>query len=272
MQHGDIVVQFSLHGEPQKLLTYWRGSLRDILPKSASISILRTRRQHRWWRFDDPNFYLEAMTRTEKKRAELSISDKSLFMTASEIAIARHLTEMTYDWLSGRRNPPSLNQPIPNARLLLNADGGPGLVDVIERFGDPEVISSVTIGAVYTQGEPRHPDVRWLPRMTGVDMSVMLGELKYFEKALAEGQAAELRKLGDRIAGVFRKTLKLRKSKLNKRLTEIFGYGDDCLRIGGRAITDDMIQGYQYEEIMTWLDGEERKTRPNDNIRSWRTG
>jgi hypothetical protein len=191
MQHGDIRVRISLYGEPQKITTYWRASLRDTLPETASVTILKMRRKpssRQWWYDDDPNFYFERMTRTEKKRAELSISDKSLYMTAAEIETARHLTETTYDWLSGRRSVPTINQPN--------------------------------------------------------------------------------RKLIDRIGAVFRKALNIRKAKMNKRITEVFGHGVG-LTIEDRPVTDDMIEGYQYEEIMAWLDAEANK-KPKNNIRVWR--
>src|SRR5262245_58289817 len=115
MEHGDIQVRLSLRGEPQKLLTYWRGSLRDILPTSASVAVLRPLIKGRYW-FDyhDPSFYFEGMTRTEKKRAVLSISDMSLKMQPREIEIARHLTDALFDWLSGRQGIPAVNQPIAN--------------------------------------------------------------------------------------------------------------------------------------------------------------
>ncbi len=138
MEHGEILVQISLAGEPQKLLTYWRGSLRHCLPIAASVTILRPScGSRRWWDFNDPNFHFKSMTRTEKKRAELSISEKSLMMQPQEIAIARELTEQFFGWLSGRREIPAINRPIPAAEVSLSAEGGPDLVDVVELFNDP---------------------------------------------------------------------------------------------------------------------------------------
>lgn len=159
---------------------------------------------------------------------------------------------------------------IPNARLSFRMEGPATLVDVIEKFGDPEVVSGATVGAIFIQGEPRRPDVRWLPEMHGVDKTVILEELKFFEGSLAEGQAAEMRNAVDRVSGVFRKALNLRKARLNKRISEVQGYGKS-LEINGRAITDDMVEGYEFNEIMSWLDGEaNRQRKPKDGIRSWR--
>lgn len=274
MQHGDIQVRISLFGEPQKLLTYWRGSLRDVVPQSASVTILKIRRRSRlnWWaRNDDPNFYFEAMNRSENKRAELSISDKALYMTAPEIATARELTALLFDWLRRRHSIPDVAQPITNARISLSITGGLELIDFIEKLGDPEVLSVASVGAVYVQGEPRHADLRWLPDMKGVDKRVTLGELPYFEKALAEGQAEAVRAVVDRIARVFRRSLNKRRAYLNKRFTEVFGYGEE-LEINGRPITDEMIEGYQYDDLLRFLAEEDRKQKPKDNIRAWREG
>jgi hypothetical protein len=148
-------------------------------------------------------------------------------------------------------------------------DGAAPLVDVIESFGDPEVVSAASVGAVYMQGEPRRPDARWLPQLTGVDQAVTLEELKYFESSLAAGQANEVRKLLDRVGSVFRKALNVRKARLNKRIGEVLGIGER-LEIDGRLITDDMIEGYEYAEIMRWLDAEANRQKPKDRIRAWR--
>jgi hypothetical protein len=80
MQHGDIHMRISLSGEPQKLLTYWRGSLRDMLPTMAGVSITRplVKPRRTWLDVYNPSLYFEGMTRTEKKRADLSISEQSL--------------------------------------------------------------------------------------------------------------------------------------------------------------------------------------------------
>ena len=45
MQHGDIRLQLSLSGEPQKILTYWRGFMQDMLPTAVSVTILKMHRK-----------------------------------------------------------------------------------------------------------------------------------------------------------------------------------------------------------------------------------
>jgi hypothetical protein len=270
MQHGDIKVRLSLRGEPQKLLTYWHGSLHDQLPETANVTILRKDNKppiNPWWPdYFDPNLYFETMTRTEKKRAELSISDQSLSMNATEIETARQLTDVTYGWISGRTSLPTFGSPIPHARLMLLVEGLPSLVDAVERFGDPEVVSGASVGAVYAQGNPRRPDVRWLPRLWDSSKTAALEELKVFEGLLAEGQATEVRKTVTRIGNVFRKALNLRKARLNKRITEVRGYSES-LEIDGVLITDDMIEGSEYGRIMRWLDAE--MSRKNPKVKVW---
>lgn len=271
MQHGDIKIRISLGGEPQKLLTYWRGFLRDVVPDHAAVTILRKRKGRTdWWSWDDQNFYFEAMNRSESKRAELSISEKSLHLSAGEIATARELTKRLFDWLHGRHGIPDISTPVQNARISLTIASGIELIDFIEKVGDSEVLSVAAVGAVYMQGEPRRPDTRWLPEMKGIDKSATLGELPYFEKSLAKGQADEIRKTAGRIAAVFRRSLNKRRSYLNKRFIEVFGYGAE-LQLGGRPITDRMIEGYKYDDILRWLDNEHNK-QPKERIRTWRAG
>jgi hypothetical protein len=270
MQHGDVQVSVSLRGEPQKLLTYWRGSLRDILPTSASVAVVRPLIKGRYW-FDyhDPSFYFEGMTRSEKKRAELSISDLSLKMQPGEIEIARHLTDILFDWLSGRDGIPVLNQPIPNARIGLSCAGGVDLIDVVEKFGDPEVLSRAQVGLAYLQGEPRRPDVRWLPNISSLADKVPATTELGNEKSLAEGQGKQARALIDRIIAIHRKRVAARRAKVNKRATEIFGYGSG-VTYGNKPITDEMLDRYEYAEILAWLDEAAKEKKPREKIRSWR--
>jgi hypothetical protein len=266
------MVRLSLSEEPQKLFAYWRGPMRDILPTAAAVTILKINKRPPttpWWSDHNPNFHFEAMTQTEKKRAELSISDQALSMTAPEIETARYLTDIVFAWMSSRSTLPILDQPISNARMSFSVEGSPVLVEAIERIGDPEVVSSVAIGAVYTQRELRRQETRWLPTARGVDKNAALSELKSFERLLAEGQASEVRRVIDRVSGVFRKALNLRKGRLNKRITEVLGYGR-ALQIEDRTITDDMIEDYRFTEIMDWLDAEAARQKSKGKIRAWR--
>jgi hypothetical protein len=142
MQHGDIQTNVSLRGEPQALFVYWRGSLREILPTTAQVSITRPLRKSRfdYW---DPSISLERMNRAEMKRAELSISEHSLDMEPEEIEAARHLTDVLWKWLSKRQHGvPALDQPVTRARVTLEAEGDESLLDVINSF-DPEIVGSV---------------------------------------------------------------------------------------------------------------------------------
>jgi hypothetical protein len=272
VQHGDIMMRLALRGEPQKLFTYWRGPMRDILPTEAAVTILKMNKRppsSPWWSDRNPDFHFEAMTQTEKKRAELSISDHALSMTAPEIETARYLTDITFAWMSSRDPLPTLNQPISNARLSFSVEGSPVLVEAVEQIGDPEVVSSATIGAVYTPRELGRPDTRWLPTARGIDKSAILSELKSFESQLIEGQASEVRRGVDRVSGVFRKALNLRRARLNKRITEVLGYSRE-LQIGDRTITDDMIEDHRFTEIMDWLDAEAARQKSRSKIRAWR--
>jgi hypothetical protein len=142
------------------------------------------------------------------------------------------------------------------------------LVGLIESFGDPEVLSAAEIGVVYTQGEPRRPDVRWLPVLQSTDKTTALQELQLFEKSLADGQGQQVRALVDRIAGIFRKQLAIRKATINKRATEIFGYGT-ALTIEGEPMTDKMIEE-DYEDILAWLEEQAKEHKPKERIRAWR--
>lgn len=198
------------------------------------------------------------MTRTEKKRAELSISDLALRLDAGEIATARELTDMTFDWLSGRRGIPEINKPMPKTMLSVIAEGNELLLPIIETFNDPEMLSTVVIGAVYLQGEPRRPDVRWLPSIFDSDKSKAIAEITSFEKSLGEDQGQRLRVTVETAARLFRKKRDARRARITKRYFALFGMGGQ-VSFGERAITDEMLENYDYEKIIAWLEVEERE-------------
>jgi hypothetical protein len=261
MQQGELRVIVSLDAEPQKLATYWRGSLRDTIPTSASITLLRENRRPRndwWWDYRSPHIGLEAMTRTEKKRAELSISDLALHMSAGEIATARELTDMTFKWLSGRGGIPEINKPIPQTILSVVAEGNELLLPIIEKFSDPELLSRVVAGAVYLQGEPRRPDVRWLPPMTDSDKAKAIAEIPNFEKLLADDQGQRLRDVVETAARLFRKKRAARRALITKRYFALFGMGGEVSFVD-RPVTDEMLEDYEYEKLIAWLEVEERE-------------
>lgn len=269
MKHGDIVVHLKVAGEPQRLLTYWRGSLKDVLPVSASIVIRRPARlsnrpgwRHEWY---TNNIGFEPITRTEFKRAELSISEKSLDMQPPEIEVVRHLTKVCYDWLSQRQGMPATDKPMSNARLYLECVGGPELVGVIEKF-DLELLRGVAIGPVYTQGEPRKPGVRWLPDISSRDKSLAINSLEYFEKLLAPDQRLEVRKMIEQVATLFRRRVSARRGVINKKGIALYGIGDE-ITIDGWEIKDEMLDSYEYEDVVDWFDRELRKARQEREAR-----
>jgi hypothetical protein len=276
MQHGEIQLRVTLAGEPQKLLTYWRGSLRETLPTRASVSIIRPyvvpRGWRWWWDHYDPSFHFEPLNRLEKKRTELSISDASLKMQPNEIEMARHLTDLLFDWLSQRRNEvPHTETPIANARISLDAEGTEELICVVEAFGDPEVLVRAAVGAVFLQGEPRRPDLRWIPDLTGVEKArVALGELQSFERSLADGQSARMRNVVDRVSGVFNRRLAARRVALNKKYTELWGIGSR-LQIRGKPVTDDMLEGWSFRRLEALIQHEAEPDNPRGKTRGWRS-
>lgn len=270
MQTEEIVLNVSMAGEPQKLFTYCRGSLPGALPVSAAIRIVRSRK-YRPHSFYDPDLYFNQMSRTEKKRAELSISERSLRMDAKEIEVARTLTDMTFNWLSGKSETPRLSQPIPIGKVHLGFECGPPILDSIEQFPDLELVSSFTIGAAYLQGQPRRPVMRYLPMVMNSNKAEEIALLEEFESLLQQDQAAKVRELIERIAQLFKKRVRARKLKLDALAKKALGCGLSGMIFEGKRVSDAMIDGFQYDEILSWLNYEEiRKGKPNDRIRAWR--
>jgi hypothetical protein len=154
------------------------------------------------------------MSRTEKKRAELSISERSLRMDAKEIEAARSF-DMTFNWLSGKSAAPRISQPIPIGKVSLHFECGPPILDSVERFPDLELVSSFQIGAAYLHGQPRRRVVRNLPMMMNSNTDEDIASLKEFESLLQQDQAEKVRELIERVAQLFRRRVRARKFKLD---------------------------------------------------------
>jgi hypothetical protein len=191
-------------------------------------------------------------------------------MEPEEIEAARHLTDLLFKWLSKRQfGVPTLDKPIMKAAISLAAEGDHDLLDVIKTFGDPEVISSVSIGPIYLQGEPRRPTVRWLPALDSCNSTITIGALGDFEKSLAAGQAEKIHSLVDLVVAMFRKRLTARRSALNRKYTELWGAGSQ-LRINDRPVTDRMIE-QRFEELQLRIEEEAKKQYPRGRTRVWRS-
>jgi hypothetical protein len=261
LRHGDIRVRVALRCEPQKLVNHWRRSFGDNLPISASITMLRSGRRPKndwWWaNYYSPHLDFEGMTRTEKKRAELSISEASLKMLPTEIAAAADLTNVFFDWLSQRRGLPEFSNPIRNAVINIEVEGDASLLPAIETLKDPEILSRATIGAVYLQGEPRRPEIRWLPALNDLNTSQALADISNFERSLADGQAAELRSQIAIASRLFRGKRDARRTSILKRYAKLFGLGGQ-VEIIGRPLTDEMLYGLRHETVCAWLDAQEQ--------------
>ena len=211
------------------------------------------------------------MSRKEKKRAELSVSEQSLRMDATELEAARSLTDMTFNWLSRQSEAPRLSQPIPIGRVHLRFECGPSIMDAVESFTDLELISSFTIGAAYLQGQPRRPVMRYLPMVSTSNKAQEIKLLEEFENLLAQDQAAKVRELIERVARLFKKRVRARKLKLDALARKVLGCGLSGMIFEGKPVSDEAIDGYQYEEILSMLNCEEsRKDKPKRNIRAWR--
>jgi hypothetical protein len=270
LQNDDIILKVSIQGEPQKLFTYCRGSFPGVLPTNAAISIVRPR-SYQPHSYHNPNINFDQMSCTEKKRAELSVSEKSLRMDATEIGAARMLTDVTFNWLSGKSEAPRLSQPISIGKVALDFECGPPILDAIEAFHDLELISSFAVGAAYPQGQPRRPVMRYLPKVTTSNKAQEIALLQEFENLLARDQAAKVRELIERVAQLFKKRVRARKLKLDARVREVLGCGLGGVIFENKPVSDAMIDGYQYDEILSWLNYEERrKDKPKGNIRAWR--
>jgi hypothetical protein len=67
-KHRDLIAKIAMTAEPSRLFRFWRSTLRDAQPETASVIIKKQK-----VRFDryDTGFLLEPVMRSERKRADL---------------------------------------------------------------------------------------------------------------------------------------------------------------------------------------------------------
>jgi hypothetical protein len=255
MQHGDIQVRMDLNGEPQKLLTYWCGHIGGSVPDSMSVTLMKRRPA----RFEDRAFSFGTITKGGTQIATQVLNQQLSKLSGDEICGVTFLQDGCHEWMNGRRSALVIDQPMPRYRLNLGLTTDGSIVDQLEKFTDADLIGRVIFGAVYLQGEPRFPNVRWLPPLDDQNTSPLKRELSIFEQLLAEGQAAEIRSLIDRMATIFRKRASRHVVAVRKRLGQLYRTGYE-FRWGDWPVTEkDMDE--DFEEIMTFLDQQEDDRR-----------
>jgi hypothetical protein len=94
--------------------------------------------------------------------------------------------------------------------------------------------------------------------MSDISTKIQLDEMKYFESLLTEEQSVRLRNTIRRIADIFRKRLKARKATISTRAQKVLGVGLGGIRFQNKPITDEVLMGYQYIELLAWLRSEEK--------------
>jgi hypothetical protein len=199
LQHGDIIAQITMSAEPSRLFRFWRSTLRDAQPESAAVTIRKRNKS----RFDcSPDFHLTSVTRSERKLADMSLSAMSLKLEAGEIEHAVRLHDILWDWLSYRRKDPVLDDAMPFIDVGVTMSGpAETVISQLETMHDLTPLFSVQFQVAFLQGRPTTVQARTPKSMeTSADLATMLQDIETYRQRMAEGQAATLKALGQRLA------------------------------------------------------------------------
>jgi hypothetical protein len=271
MNSDDLLISLRIQGEPSALFRNWRAGLRENVPKSASVSLKKRNPRPNGERY----FNCESVLPTERKRADLSLSEICQLLRPEEIASFRDLHDVLYEWLS-RREPPRLDQPIPSFLVYLTSEGdAESALTGFESLPANEMLGAVEVGPVYLQDRPRVPMVRWLPDIKSNTASEARNSLTNFAQSLEPGQVDVVLRTIARVEALFEKKATFRRQALTDRARLVLdGEANHWLNTGHyreapiRCVHDDR----QYEDAQVALDKiEKAKNKKRDGaIRSWR--
>ena len=274
MRHGDIIAQITMSAEPSRLFRFWRSTLRDAQPESAAVTIRKRNKS----RFDcSPDFHLTSVTRSERKLADMSLSAMSLKLEAEEIEHAVRLHDILWDWLSYRRKDPVLDEAMPFIDVGVTMSGpAETVISQLETMHDLTPLFSVQFQVAFLQGRPTTVQARTPKSMeTSADLATMLQDIETYRQRMAEGQAATLKALGQRLAVLYRERAKARRRALQSLASEALG---ECANewlttpeYSQPSPIQDVERTHSFNWNMEWLERQKRTQKPKREY-AWRAG
>lgn len=256
MNHGDIGAEVILSAEPLRVFMLWRSTLRSGRPEQANVVINKRRRPSFWSSFS-PSFDLNAVQRTERKLADISLSAISLQLDSGEIENASRLHEILWKWL-GRGEDPVLDREMPFTTVNLKISGeAETLIGDLEKMHDLEPLSSFQFVIAFRQDRPPVVKTRMpMTIMKSGDLALALPDFEGYKHMLADGQADRFLALGNRVENLFRKRRDARLKVLNALAKEVLGsrageFLTSPNRRGNRPI--HCLERYEFDENIAWL-------------------
>jgi hypothetical protein len=211
LKHGDVIAQITMSAEPSRLLRFWRSTLRDAQPESASV-VIRKRNRSYW---SSSDFYLNSVTRSERKLADMS---------SAEIEHAARLHDILWGWLSCRQEDPALDEAMPFMHVSVKMSGpAETVISQLDAMHDLTPLHSVQFQVAFLQGRPPTVQARTPKLMeTSADLPMMLRDIETYRQ-MADGQVAVLKALGQRLAILYRARAEVRRRDLQRLAREVLG-------------------------------------------------
>jgi hypothetical protein len=271
MKLGEVLISLRMKAEPSALFRSWRAGMRDTTPRSASVSLRKKNPKPN----GDPYFDCEDVWPTERKRADLSLSEICEMLRPEEIASFRDLHNILFDWLS-KGEAPVLDRSLPAFVIYATAEGdAEGTLTGFESLPANEMLTAVELGPVFLQDRPRVPMVRWLPDIKSNVASEARNSLVNFAQSLEPGQHEALLRMMARVESLFERKAVYRRQALTARAKAVMGHeANEWLNADRnrgpaiRCVHDDWL----YEEVHRALDAKEKASakKKDGSIRSWR--
>lgn len=185
---GAVQMRITVYGDAEQVFRCHQSALASEALELLRISFRRRGR----WRWDDWPIPLSAITPSDRKPADMSLSEVCQRLSPAETSAAMALHDAAYAMMQGRTGTiPTENYPKSMLVTLQLLGPAEALLPRLKAVNDLELLTSVSLSICYLEGSPRKPYERWLP-----PIDVVLGSAE----ALADAAPLERRVTADRMA------------------------------------------------------------------------
>jgi hypothetical protein len=150
------------------------------------------------------------------------------------------------------------------------------VISQLETMHDLTPLFSVQFQVAFLQGRPTTVQARTPKSMeTSADLATMLQDIETYRQRMAEGQAATLKALGQRLAVLYRERAKARRRALQSLASEALGErANEWLttpEYSQPSPIQDVERTHSFNWNMEWLERHKRTQKPKREY-AWRAG
>lgn len=215
---GAVRMRITLNGDAERVFRCHQSAL-----AGGALELLRIsfRRRGRWgW---DESIALSAITPSDRKPADMSLSEVCQRLSPAETSAAMALHDAAYAMMQCRTGSiPTENYP--KSMLVTLQLLGPveTLLPRLKAVNDLELLASVSISICYLEGSPRKPYERWLPPIDVEHGSAeALADAGPLERRVTPERMALLKATITEVAALFGRKVSRRQQELRMLAAEV---------------------------------------------------